>query len=144
MYHCVLHFAVQELGLRAVQFSQQHVNLPLDLRYFGLDWPGCRAGHPGRDAFPRPFAIATVRAALMRTAASRSARRPARARLTLLLWFLRRSITGCTARLPLQVRTERVPPMRIALLIVAALVAAIPAFAHSWYPLTCCGNSPHS
>jgi hypothetical protein len=30
--------------------------------------------------------------------------------------------------------------MRIALLIVAALVAAIPAFAHSWYPLACCGN----
>jgi hypothetical protein len=30
--------------------------------------------------------------------------------------------------------------MRIALLIVAALVAAIPALAHSWYPLACCGN----
>jgi hypothetical protein len=27
-----------------------------------------------------------------------------------------------------------------ALLIVAALVAAIPALAHSWYPLACCGN----
>jgi hypothetical protein len=27
-----------------------------------------------------------------------------------------------------------------ALLIVAALVAAIPALAHSWYPLVCCGN----
>ena len=26
-----------------------------------------------------------------------------------------------------------------ALLIVAALVAAIPALAHSWYPLACCG-----
>jgi hypothetical protein len=25
-------------------------------------------------------------------------------------------------------------------LIVAALVAAIPALAHSWYPLACCGN----
>ena len=30
--------------------------------------------------------------------------------------------------------------MRIALLIVAALLAAIPALAHSWYPLVCCGN----
>ena len=30
--------------------------------------------------------------------------------------------------------------MRIAVLIVAALVAAIPALAHSWYPLVCCGN----
>ena len=27
-----------------------------------------------------------------------------------------------------------------ALLIVAALVAAIPALAHSWYPLACCSN----
>src|SRR6266700_1506595 len=27
-----------------------------------------------------------------------------------------------------------------ALLIIAALVAAIPALAHSWYPLACCGN----
>jgi hypothetical protein len=27
-----------------------------------------------------------------------------------------------------------------ALLIVAALVAAIPALAHSWYPLACCGS----
>ena len=27
-----------------------------------------------------------------------------------------------------------------ALLIVAALVAAIPALAHSWYPLACCGK----
>ena len=27
-----------------------------------------------------------------------------------------------------------------ALLIVAALVSAIPALAHSWYPLACCGN----
>ena len=35
---------------------------------------------------------------------------------------------------------ERVRPMRITLLIVAALVAAIPALAHSWYPLACCGN----
>jgi hypothetical protein len=30
--------------------------------------------------------------------------------------------------------------MRIALLLLAALVAAIPALAHSWYPLSCCGN----
>src|SRR5262249_46074128 len=27
-----------------------------------------------------------------------------------------------------------------ALLIIAALVVAIPALAHSWYPLACCGN----
>ena len=27
-----------------------------------------------------------------------------------------------------------------ALLVIAALVAAIPALAHSWYPLACCGN----
>jgi hypothetical protein len=26
------------------------------------------------------------------------------------------------------------------LLIIAALVAAIPTLAHSWYPLACCGN----
>ena len=30
--------------------------------------------------------------------------------------------------------------MRLALLILAALVAAIPALAHSWYPLACCGS----
>jgi hypothetical protein len=30
--------------------------------------------------------------------------------------------------------------MRLALLIITALVAAIPALAHSWYPLACCGN----
>jgi hypothetical protein len=30
--------------------------------------------------------------------------------------------------------------MRIALLIVAAMLAAIPALAHSWYPLACCDN----
>ena len=35
---------------------------------------------------------------------------------------------------------QRVPLMGLALLIVAALVAAIPALAHSWYPLACCGN----
>jgi hypothetical protein len=28
--------------------------------------------------------------------------------------------------------------MRIVLPILAAIVAAIPAFAHSWYPLACC------
>ena len=33
-----------------------------------------------------------------------------------------------------------VPPMRIGLLVLAAMVAAIPALAHSWYPLACCGN----
>src|SRR5207247_1773110 len=32
------------------------------------------------------------------------------------------------------------PPMRIGFLLLAALVAAIPAPAHSWYPLSCCGN----
>ena len=30
--------------------------------------------------------------------------------------------------------------IRLELLIVAALVAAMPALAHSWYPLACCGN----
>src|SRR6476659_10289001 len=35
---------------------------------------------------------------------------------------------------------ERVPPMRIALLIAAAMVAAIPSLAHSWYPPACCGD----
>jgi hypothetical protein len=30
--------------------------------------------------------------------------------------------------------------MRKAWLIAAALVAAIPALAHSWYPLACCGD----
>jgi len=30
--------------------------------------------------------------------------------------------------------------MRLALLIVATLLAAVPALAHSWYPLACCGN----
>jgi len=29
--------------------------------------------------------------------------------------------------------------MRLALLIVVVLVAAIPALAHSWYPVACCG-----
>jgi hypothetical protein len=35
---------------------------------------------------------------------------------------------------------QRVPLMPLVLFIVAALVAAIPALAHSWYPLACCGN----
>src|ERR1700737_989177 len=30
--------------------------------------------------------------------------------------------------------------MRIVLLILAVIVAALPALAHSWYPLACCGN----
>jgi hypothetical protein len=30
--------------------------------------------------------------------------------------------------------------MRLAIPIIAALVAAIPALAHSWYPMACCGN----
>ena len=30
--------------------------------------------------------------------------------------------------------------MRLALLIVATLLAAVPALAHSWYPFACCGN----
>ena len=30
--------------------------------------------------------------------------------------------------------------MRLALFIVATLVAAMPALAHSWYPFACCGN----
>jgi hypothetical protein len=33
-----------------------------------------------------------------------------------------------------------VPLMRIALLLLAAMIVAIPALAHSWYPLACCGN----
>jgi hypothetical protein len=30
--------------------------------------------------------------------------------------------------------------MPLALLIVAALIAAIPAVVYSWYPLACCGS----
>ena len=30
--------------------------------------------------------------------------------------------------------------MRRVLFIVAVLAVAVPALAHSWYPLTCCGN----
>jgi hypothetical protein len=35
---------------------------------------------------------------------------------------------------------QRVALMGLVLLIVAALLAAIPALAHSWYPLACCGS----
>ena len=37
-------------------------------------------------------------------------------------------------------REQRVSLMRRVLFIVAVLAAAVPALAHSWYPLTCCGN----
>ena len=37
-------------------------------------------------------------------------------------------------------RVNKFPTVRLTLLIVAALVAAVPALAHSWYPLACCGN----
>ena len=37
-------------------------------------------------------------------------------------------------------RVQRVPLMPLALFIVAVIVGAIPALAHSWYPLVCCGN----
>lgn len=37
-------------------------------------------------------------------------------------------------------RSTSFPLMRLPLLIVTALVAAVPALAHSWYPLACCGN----
>ena len=30
--------------------------------------------------------------------------------------------------------------MRLVLLIVATLLAVVPALAHSWYPFACCGN----
>jgi len=30
--------------------------------------------------------------------------------------------------------------MRLTIFAFAVLVAAVPALAHSWYPLTCCGN----
>ena len=30
--------------------------------------------------------------------------------------------------------------MRLTVLIVATLIASMPALAHSWYPLACCGN----
>jgi hypothetical protein len=30
--------------------------------------------------------------------------------------------------------------MRLAVIIIAALVAAVPALAHSWYPWACCGD----
>ena len=35
---------------------------------------------------------------------------------------------------------DEFPLMRMVLLIVPTLVAAIPALAHSWYPLACCGD----
>ena len=37
-------------------------------------------------------------------------------------------------------RDCKFPLMRVALFIVAASIVAIPALAHSWYPLACCGN----
>jgi hypothetical protein len=37
-------------------------------------------------------------------------------------------------------RVHLIAPLPSLMLIVAALVAAIPALAHSWYPLACCGN----
>jgi hypothetical protein len=40
----------------------------------------------------------------------------------------------------MRLHAQQVPPMGLALLIVAALVGAIPALAHSWYPLACCGS----
>ena len=33
-----------------------------------------------------------------------------------------------------------VPLMRLTIFTFAVLVATIPALAHSWYPLVCCGN----
>ena len=35
---------------------------------------------------------------------------------------------------------DEFPLMRMVLLIVPTLVAAIPALPHSWYPLSCCGQ----
>jgi hypothetical protein len=45
-------------------------------------------------------------------------------------------------RIPVQGlgHAQRVPLITLALLIAATCVAAIPALAHSWYPLVCCGN----
>jgi hypothetical protein len=40
----------------------------------------------------------------------------------------------------MRLHAQQVPLMGLALLIVAALVGAIPALAHSWYPLACCGS----
>src|SRR5215471_9639571 len=57
--------------------------------------------------------------------------------------FLRQASTAWhQVRLPLRRpgHAQQVPLMRLALLIVAVLVAAVPALAHSWYPLACCGN----
>ena len=47
---------------------------------------------------------------------------------------------GATSRFSGWGRAQRVPLMPLALFIVAVLVAAIPALAHSWYPIICCGN----
>jgi len=38
------------------------------------------------------------------------------------------------------VYVQRVPLMRLTIFTFAVLVATIPALAHSWYPLVCCGN----
>jgi hypothetical protein len=38
------------------------------------------------------------------------------------------------------VYVQRVPLMRLTIFTFAVLVATIPALAHSWYPLACCGN----
>ena len=35
---------------------------------------------------------------------------------------------------------QQVPLMRPTIFAVAVLISAIPVLAHSWYPLTCCGN----
>ena len=35
---------------------------------------------------------------------------------------------------------KQVPLMRLTIFAFAVLVAAVPALAHFWYPLTCCGN----
>jgi hypothetical protein len=58
------------------------------------------------------------------------------------LWQIQDIAAGIAQRLPLPGpdHAQRVLLMRLALLIVVALVAAIPALAHSWYPLACCGN----
>ena len=55
------------------------------------------------------------------------------------LWQTKAATAGAAYRThPRRVYEFRL--MRLALLIVAALVAAVPALAHSWYPLACCGS----